>query len=120
MSSNPIVIVAAKRTPIGAFQGTLSAAAAPELGAAAIAGVIDETGIDPADIDQVFMGCVLPAGLGQAPARQAALAGGIPVGTPCTTINKMCSPAAFRSAHRARPSTRCAAQACRPSCSGTI
>jgi len=90
MSSDPIVIVAAKRTPIGAFQGALSAAAAPELGAAAIAGVIDQTNIDPADIDQVLMGCVLPAGLGQAPARQAALGGGIPVGTPCTTINKMC------------------------------
>ena len=90
MSSEPIVIVAAKRTPIGAFQGALSAATAPELGAAAIAGVVAETGIDPADVDQVLMGCVLPAGLGQAPARQAALAGGIPVGTPCTTVNKMC------------------------------
>jgi acetyl-CoA C-acetyltransferase len=90
MSSDPIVIVAAKRTPIGAFQGALSGAAAPELGAAAIAGVIANTGIDPADVDQVLMGCVLPAGLGQAPARQAALAGGIPVGTPCMTINKMC------------------------------
>ncbi len=90
MSSDPIVIVAAKRTPIGAFQGALSGAAAPELGAAAIAGVIADTGIDPADVDQVLMGCVLPAGLGQAPARQAALAGGIPVGTPCMTINKMC------------------------------
>lgn len=90
MNSDPVVIVSAKRTPIGAFQGALSAAAAPQLGAAAIAGVIAETGIDAADIDQVLMGCVLPAGLGQAPARQAALAGGIPVGTPCTTINKMC------------------------------
>ncbi|MDH3375314.1 MAG: acetyl-CoA C-acetyltransferase, partial [Gammaproteobacteria bacterium] len=61
MSSEPIVIVAAKRTPIGAFQGALSAATAPELGAAAIAGVVAETGIDPADVDQVLMGCVLPA-----------------------------------------------------------
>jgi len=90
MSSDPVVIVAAKRTPIGAFQGVLSGATAPELGAAAIAGAIAETGIEAADIDQVLMGCVLPAGLGQAPARQAALAAGIPVGTPCTTVNKMC------------------------------
>lgn len=90
MNSEPIVVVAAKRTPIGAFQGVLSGATAPDLGAAAIAGAIAETGIDAAAIDQVLMGCVLPAGLGQAPARQAALAGGIPVGTPCTTVNKMC------------------------------
>ncbi|MDH3612709.1 MAG: acetyl-CoA C-acyltransferase [Gammaproteobacteria bacterium] len=90
MSSDPVVIVAAKRTPIGAFQGVFSSASAPQLGAAAIAATIAETGIDAADVDQVLMGCVLPAGLGQAPARQAALAGGIPVGTPCTTVNKMC------------------------------
>jgi acetyl-CoA C-acetyltransferase len=90
MSTNPVVIIAAKRTPIGAFQGVFSPASAPELGAAAIAGAIDQSGIDAADIDQVLMGCVLPAGLGQAPARQAALAAGIPVGTPCTTVNKMC------------------------------
>ncbi len=90
MSSDPIVIVAAKRTPIGAFQGALAPMSAPQLGASAIAAAIGEAGIDPADIDQVLMGCVLPAGLGQAPARQAALAAGIPVGTPCTTVNKMC------------------------------
>ena len=90
MSSNPIVIVAARRTPIGGFQGVLSGATAPDLGAAAISGAIADSGIDAADVDQVLMGCVLPAGLGQAPARQAAVSAGIPVGTACTTVNKMC------------------------------
>jgi len=90
MSSDPIVIVAAKRTPIGAFQGALSGATAPQLGTAAIRSAVSDSGVDAADIDQVFMGCVLPAGLGQAPARQAALGAGIPEGVPCTTINKMC------------------------------
>ena len=90
MTADAVVIVAAKRTPIGAFQGVLSAAAAPHLGAAAIAGAITGAGIDAADIDQVLMGCVLPAGLGQAPARQASIGAGIPVGAACTTVNKMC------------------------------
>jgi len=90
MNAEPIVIVAAKRTPIGAFQGVLSGAKAPDLGAAAIAGAITAAGVDTADIDQVLMGCVLPAGLGQAPARQAAINAGIPVGAACTTVNKMC------------------------------
>lgn len=90
MTSEPIVIVAARRTPIGAFQGALAAATAPQLGAAAIAAAVSDTGIDAGDVDQVLMGCVLPAGLGQAPARQAALAAGIPAATPCTTVNKMC------------------------------
>ena len=90
MNSDPVVIVAAQRTPIGAFQGIFSPAAAPDLGAAAIAGAISHSGIDAADIDQVLMGCVLPAGLGQAPARQAAIGAGIPVGAACTTVNKMC------------------------------
>lgn len=93
MSSDAIVIVAAKRTPIGAFQGALAGASAPDLGAAAIAGVIADSGIAPADIDQVLMGCVLPAGLGQAPARQAAISAGIPVGAATTTVNKMCGSA---------------------------
>jgi len=93
MSSNPVVIVSAKRTPIGAFQGVLAGAPAPDLGAAAIAGVIADCGIDAADVDQVLMGCVLPAGLGQAPARQAAIKAGIPVGAACTTVNKMCGSA---------------------------
>lgn len=90
MSSDRVVIVAAKRTPIGAFQGCLGGATAPQLGSAAIAGAIAQSGVDVADVDQVLMGCVLPAGLGQAPARQAALGADVPQGVPCTTINKMC------------------------------
>ncbi len=90
MSSDAIVIVAAKRTPIGAFQGALSGATATQLGATAIAAAVADCGIPAADVDRVIMGCVLPAGLGQAPARQAALAAGIPEGTPCITVNKMC------------------------------
>ncbi len=90
MATDPIFILAARRTPMGAFQGALAPATAPQLGAAAIAAVIATAGIDPADLDEVVMGCVLPAGLGPAPARQAALAAGVPVGTPATTINKMC------------------------------
>jgi acetyl-CoA C-acetyltransferase len=93
MSSEPIVIVAAKRTPIGAFQGVLSGATAPQLGGAAIAGAIEAAGIDAADVDRVLMGCVLPAGLGQAPARQAAINANIPTGAATTTINKMCGSA---------------------------
>ena len=90
MNADSVVIVAAKRTPIGAFQGTLRGATAPQLGATAIRAIIAETGFDASDIDQVLMGCVLPAGLGQAPARQAALGAGVPDGVPCTTVNKMC------------------------------
>lgn len=90
MSSDTVVIVAAKRTPIGAFQGALSGATATQLGAAVIRDVIDGSGVDAADIDRVLMGCVLPAGLGQAPARQAALDAGVPAGVPCVTVNKMC------------------------------
>lgn len=87
---DPVVIVAARRTPIGAFQGSLSAASAPELSAAATAACLADTGLDPAAIDEVLLGCVLPAGLGQAPARQAALGAGLSANTPCTTINKVC------------------------------
>ena len=90
MSSDPVVIVAARRTPIGAFQGAFSDASATQLGSAAIAAAIGDAGIDTAAIDQVLMGCVLPAGLGQAPARQAALGADVPTGVPCTTVNKMC------------------------------
>ena len=90
MSSDPVVIIAARRTPIGAFQGAFADATATQLGAAAVAAVVAESRVDPADIDQVLMGCVLTAGVGQAPARQAALGGGIPTGVPCTTVNKMC------------------------------
>jgi len=90
MSTESIVITAARRTPIGAFQGALSGATATHLGAAAVRAAVADTGIDPAHIDEVLMGCVLSAGLGQAPARQAALGADIPVGVSCTTINKMC------------------------------
>jgi len=84
------VIVAARRTPIGAFQGALSGAPAPELAATTIRACLDDSGIVGADIDEALMGCVLPAGLGQAPARQAALAAGLPVSVGCVTINKVC------------------------------
>src|SRR4051794_32935148 len=87
---NSVVIVAASRTPIGAFQGVLAPVTAPQLGAAAIAGALAAAGIEGADVQEVIMGCVLPAGLGQAPARQAALASGIPTNIPTTTVNKMC------------------------------
>jgi acetyl-CoA C-acetyltransferase len=90
MSSDTVVIVAAKRTPIGAFLGALSGATSPQLGAAAIKGAVAASGIDGGDVDRVIMGCVLPAGLGQAPARQAALGAGLPEGVPCVTVNKMC------------------------------
>ena len=90
MSSDPVVIVAARRTPIGAFQGAFADSTATQLGATAVAAAVGDSGVDPAKVDQVFMGCVLPAGLGQAPARQAALGGGLPAGVPCTTVNKMC------------------------------
>ncbi len=90
MSPDPIVIVGAARTPMGGFQGDLSPLAAPELGAAAIGAVQAQTGIAGAEVDEVVMGCVLPAGQGQAPARQAALGAGIPESVGCTTVNKMC------------------------------
>jgi acetyl-CoA C-acetyltransferase len=90
MSSDSVVIVSAIRTPIGAFQGALSGATAPQLGATAIKGAIEAANIGVGDVDRVLMGCVLPAGLGQAPARQAALAAGLPEGVPCVTVNKMC------------------------------
>jgi acetyl-CoA C-acetyltransferase len=90
MQSDPIVIVAAARTPMGAFQGELKSFAAPELGAAAIRAAVERASIRPDDVQEVLMGCVLPAGQGQAPARQAALGAGLPLSTGCTTINKMC------------------------------
>jgi len=87
---DPIVIVAARRTPIGAFQGSLSPVSAPHLSAAATRTCVEDTGIDVADIDAAIIGCVLPAGIGQAPARQAALAAGLPQSAGCMTINKVC------------------------------
>ncbi|TBU78312.1 thiolase family protein [Phytopseudomonas daroniae] len=85
-----IVIVSGARTPMGGFQGSLSAVSAVELGATAIRAAIAKVGIEPADVQEVIMGCVLPAGLKQGPARQASLAAGLPSATGCTTINKLC------------------------------
>jgi acetyl-CoA C-acetyltransferase len=93
MNPDPIVILSARRTPVGAFQGVFAAVTAPQLGAVAIKAAIADSGLTAADIDEVMMGCVLSAGLGQAPARQAALGAGIPASAPCTTINKMCGSA---------------------------
>jgi acetyl-CoA C-acetyltransferase len=90
MQSDPIVIVSAARTPMGAFQGELKGFAAPELGAAAIRAAVERAGIGADEVQEVIMGCVLPAGQGQAPARQASLGAGLPLAAGCTTINKMC------------------------------
>ena len=90
MSKDPVVILAARRTPVGAFQGVFASVTAPQLGAAAIKAALADSGVAPAEVDEVMMGCVLPAGLGQAPARQAAIGGGVPANVPCTTVNKMC------------------------------
>ncbi len=90
MKSDSIVIVAARRTPLGAFQGSLGPVAATELSATATRATLADCGLDAADVDEVLLGCVLPAGIGQAPARQAALAAGVPAGIPCTTVNKVC------------------------------
>jgi acetyl-CoA C-acetyltransferase len=89
-ASEPIYIVAARRTPIGAFLGALSPMTAPQLGAAAVRGALESSGLAADQIDEVLLGCVLPAGLGQAPARQAALGAGIPNSVPASTINKVC------------------------------
>jgi acetyl-CoA C-acetyltransferase len=86
-----IVIVAAQRTPIGSFGGSLASRSAPELAATAIAGILKNSSVNPDVVDEVFMGCVLTAGIGQAPARQAALKAGLHEKTPCTTVNKVCA-----------------------------
>ncbi|KLN61194.1 acetyl-CoA acetyltransferase [Kiloniella spongiae] len=88
--SDPIVIVSAARTPMGSFQGTLSPLSTTDLGAEAIKAAVSRSGISAEDIQEVMMGCVLPAGLGQAPARQAAIKGGLPLSAGCTTVNKVC------------------------------
>lgn len=90
MANNPIVIVSCARTPVGAFQGKLSDLSAPELGAVAIRAAVERIHWKKEDIDEVIMGCVLSAGQGQAPARQAALHAGLPNSVGCTTVNKMC------------------------------
>lgn len=88
--SDPVVIVSARRTAIGSFQGQFSALKSPELGSAAIRAAVSDAGIQGSDVSEVIMGCVLPAGVGQAPARQAALGADLPVSATCTTINKVC------------------------------
>src|SRR5882672_6188468 len=90
MKNDPIVIVSAARTPMGALQGELKDFAAPQLGAAAIRAAIERAGVKPDQVQEVIMGCVLPAGQGQAPARQASLGAGLPLSAGCTTVNKMC------------------------------
>src|SRR3990170_1943042 len=90
MTNDPIVIVSAARTPMGGFQGSLSGFAAAELGAAAIRAAVERAKLKPEDVQEVIMGCVLPAGQGQAPARQASLGAGLPLAAGCTTVNKMC------------------------------
>jgi acetyl-CoA C-acetyltransferase len=90
MNPDPIVIVAAARTPMGGFQGEMKGFAAPELGAAAIRAAVERAKLKPEDVQEALMGCVLPAGQGQAPARQAALGAGLPLSVGCTTVNKMC------------------------------
>jgi acetyl-CoA C-acetyltransferase len=93
MSQESVVIISGARTPMGGLQGCLAAVSAPQLGATAIAAAVERSGIDAADIDEVFMGCVLPAGLKQAPARQAAIGAGIPKSSGAITVNKMCASA---------------------------
>ncbi|PZW64913.1 acetyl-CoA C-acetyltransferase [Pseudomonas sp. URMO17WK12:I6] len=90
LSNDPIVIVSAVRTPMGGFQGELKSLTAPQLGAAAIRAAVERAGIAPESVEEVLFGCVLSAGLGQAPARQAALGAGLDKSTRCTTLNKMC------------------------------
>ncbi|MBV4473514.1 acetyl-CoA C-acyltransferase [Pseudomonas sp. B2M1-30] len=90
IANDPIVIVSAVRTPMGGFQGELKSLTAPQLGAAAIKAAVERAGVAADKVDEVLFGCVLPAGLGQAPARQAALGAGLDKSTRCTTVNKMC------------------------------
>jgi acetyl-CoA C-acetyltransferase len=88
--NDPVVIVSASRTPLGGFQGVFQGKTAPELGAAAIRSAVERSGVPAEEIEEVVMGCVLPAGQGQAPARQASLGAGLPLAAGCTTVNKMC------------------------------
>jgi acetyl-CoA C-acetyltransferase len=90
MNNDPVVIVSVARTPMGAMQGELKDFAAHQLGAAAIRAAVERAGIEAEQVEEVIMGCVLPAGQGQAPARQAALGAGLPLSAGCTTVNKMC------------------------------
>ncbi|MFN9544152.1 MAG: beta-ketoacyl synthase N-terminal-like domain-containing protein, partial [Alphaproteobacteria bacterium] len=90
MAADDIFITGYARTPMGGFQGELSGLTALQLGAQAIRGALGRTSLDAAQVGEVYMGCVLPAALGQAPARQAAIHGGLPHAVPCTTVSKVC------------------------------
>ena len=93
MHADPVVIVGAARTPLGGLQGDFATLAASDLGAVAIKAALERAGVEPRAVDKVIMGCVLPAGQGQAPARQASLKAGLPLAAGCTTVNKMCGSA---------------------------
>ena len=88
--TDPIVILSYARTPMGAMQGALGEVAATDLGATAVKAAVERAGVSGDEIDRIYMGCVLPAGLGQAPARQAALKAGLPKSVQATTVNKVC------------------------------
>ncbi len=90
MTTNATLILSYARTPMGGFQGSLSGASATQLGTAAVRAAVERAGVDPAAVERCYMGCVLPAGLGQAPARQAARGAGLPDHVEATTVNKMC------------------------------
>ncbi|MGH6955061.1 MAG: acetyl-CoA C-acetyltransferase, partial [Caulobacteraceae bacterium] len=90
MSADPVVIVSYARTPMGGFQGALGGVSATDLGAAAVKAAVERARVPAERVEQILMGCVLPAGLGQAPARQAALKAGLPNSVEATTVNKMC------------------------------
>lgn len=96
MTADPIVILSYARTPMGAFQGQLASVPATELGAEAVRAAIERAGVAGDQVNKIFMGCVLPAGLGQAPARQAALGAGLPKSVEATTINKVCGSSTLR------------------------
>src|SRR4051794_13193868 len=90
MSADPVVIASFARTPMGGFQGALTGVKATDLGAEAVKAALQRAGVSGEHVEQIFMGCVLPAGLGQAPARQAGLGAGLPLSVQATTVNKMC------------------------------
>jgi len=89
-AADPVVILSYARTPMGAMQGALSDVSATDLGATAIRAAVERAGVDGGDVERVYMGCVLPAGLGQAPARQATIKAGLPKSVQATTVNKVC------------------------------
>src|SRR5262245_42551304 len=90
MTTDPVVIASYARTPMGGFQGDFAGTSSVDLGAVAVKAAIERAGVEGDQVEQIFMGCVLPAGLGQAPARQAALGAGLPKSVEATTVNKMC------------------------------